>query len=44
MPVWSAINLANVRTEFLKSIELKHIPPAAARAIRDELAARLIGR
>jgi hypothetical protein len=40
MPVWAAIDLANVRTGFLESVDLARIPPAAALVIRAELSAR----
>lgn len=40
MPVWTAINLGNCRTEFLESLDLARAPVATARAIRAELADR----
>lgn len=40
MPVWTAIDLGNCRTEFLRSIDLARIPSPAARVIRAELSAR----
>ena len=40
MPTWTAVDLANVRTGFLRSVDLARIPVAAASAIRQELAAR----
>lgn len=40
MPTWTAVDLANVRTEFLASIDRTRIPAPAARAITQELQAR----
>lgn len=40
VPVWSAMDLGNVGTEFLRSLNLRDCPPATARAIRAELAVR----
>ena len=40
MPAWTAIDLSDVRTETLQSIDLRHGPPAAVLAVRQELAAR----
>lgn len=40
MPTWTAVNLANVRTEFLASIDRERIPAPAARAIAQELDSR----
>jgi hypothetical protein len=40
MPVWTAIDLTDVRTDVLRSINLKNGPPAARDAVRAELAAR----
>jgi len=39
-PAWSAVDLANVRTDFLRSIDLARIPVPAAHVIRQELSAR----
>ena len=39
-PTWSAVDLVNVRTDFLRSVDLTRIPVPAAYAIRQELAAR----
>jgi len=44
MHTWTAIDLSNVRTGFLQSIDLLRIPAAAALAIRQELAARRLER
>ena len=40
MTVWTAVNLADVRTDVLQSIDLRNGPAAAALAVRQELAAR----
>jgi len=40
MPVWTALNLADVRTDVLTSLDLARGPAAAAHAVRTELAAR----
>jgi hypothetical protein len=39
-PVWTAVNLGSVRTDVLRSLDLRHAPPLTARAIRAELAVR----
>jgi hypothetical protein len=38
--VWSALDLTNVRTDVLRSLDLSHGPAAAVQAVRTELAAR----
>jgi hypothetical protein len=40
MPVWTALDLTNVRTDVLRSLDLTRGPAAAAHAVRTELAAR----
>jgi hypothetical protein len=39
-PVWTAVDLADVRTDVLKSLDLARGPAAAAAAVRAELEAR----
>jgi hypothetical protein len=38
--VWTALDLTNVRTDVLKSLDLTRGPLAAARVVRAELATR----
>ena len=40
MLTWGAIDLANVRTDVLAGLDLRHGPAAARAAVRAELAAR----
>ena len=40
MPVWTALDLTNVRTDVLIGLDLTRGPRAAAQAVRTELAAR----
>jgi len=40
MLTWTALDLTNVRTDVLAGLDLRHGPPAAAKAVRTELAAR----
>ena len=42
--VWTAVNLSQVRTEVLRSLDLTHGPRAAADAVRDELRVRAAER
>jgi hypothetical protein len=39
-PVWTAVSLASIRTEVLRSLDLARGPAPAAAAVRAELAAR----
>jgi hypothetical protein len=39
-PVWTAIDLRDIRTSVLASLDLRHAPAPAVSAVRAELAAR----